>query len=79
MKNNRLDENDLFRYIDSYQAKGAALLKLSKYDDAIDAFNTVKEKLKQYDNQFTEKWRFDALNNAANRMLSSCYEELTKN
>ena len=79
MKNNRLDENDLFRYIDSYQAKGAALLKLSKYDDAIDAFNTVKEKLKQYDNQFTEKWRFDALNNAVNRMLSSCYEELTKN
>lgn len=80
MKNNRLDENDLFSYIGSYQSKGAALRKLSKYDDAIDAFNTVKAKLKQYHNQISEseRWKFDALNNAANRMLSSCYEELTK-
>ena len=78
MKNNKLDENDLFRYIFSFQGKCAALRKLSKYDDAIDAFNTVKEKLKQYNDKITERWKFDALNDAANRMLSSCYDELTK-
>ncbi len=79
IKNSSLDENDLYQYISSYQRKGAALRKLSKYDEAIDAFNTVKEKIKQYNHQITEKWKFDALNDAANRMLSSCYEELTMN
>ena len=78
---NLFDEHYIFRghSTDKYELIPTALRGNLTIDSITDIEFASEEKLKQYDNQFTEKWRFDALNNAANRMLSSCYEELTKN
>ena len=78
MKNNRLEENDIFQYIDSFYRKGESYVALSQYNHAIDASNLVKEKLKLFKSEITNRERYETLDKAVNAMLSHCYRKLNE-
>ena len=77
-KRETLDEKDLHTYISSYHLKGSSLGLLLKYEEAIDAFNMVKELLNKYKNQIADKEWYDSERKSLNNGLSESYRALNE-
>lgn len=77
-KNRKFEEIDIRRYIDSYFHKAFAQERLSKFEEAIDTNNIVKDKLKKYDSQITDRQWYDLTVKVVNDALSRCYKKLNE-
>ena len=77
-KRETLDEEELHTYISSYHLKGSSLGSLLKYEEAIDAFNMVKELLNKYKNQIADKEWYESERKSLNNELSVSYKALNE-